>query len=55
MLSGLKDQSPLACYFQDLFVDLSFLEYNISVMVYCKPADVFNKLYCASAWKQPPT
>lgn len=55
MLSGLKDQSPLACYFPGLFVDLSLLEYNISVMVCCKPADVFNKLYCASVWELPPT
>lgn len=55
MLSGLKDKSPHAGYFQVLFIDLSLLEYNISVMVCCKPADVFNTFYCASAWKQPPT
>lgn len=42
---GLKDQSPLACNFPGLFVDLSLQEYDISVMVCCKPADVFNKLY----------
>lgn len=55
MLSGLKDQSPRPCYFPVLFVDLSLLEYSISVMVCCRAADVFNKLYCASVRQLPPT
>lgn len=55
MLSGLKDQSPLTWYFTGLFVDLSLLEYSVSVLVCCKPADVFNKLYWASVRESPPT
>lgn len=55
MLSGLRDQSPLVCYFAALFVDLLLLEYSVSVMVCSRGADVFNKLDCASVGEQPPT